>query len=158
MFFRTYTCGRSTKSTNSYILYHAMDVSLYHCVFSLKIIRLLWILSSEDLTWHYLFRPTNEFPHPLSRVKQPAGYRVSLLFYFYDLWKKELLLDVLSAPKWSSPSNTIWEFVRRINITITSMVYHRAKSIKIDHFRKWRGMNELLKYLGMQYLRLVDWL
>lgn len=25
-------------------------------------------------------RPTAEFPHPLSRVKQPVGYRVSIIF------------------------------------------------------------------------------
>jgi hypothetical protein len=56
--------------------------------------------------------------------------------------KRELLLDILSAPKWSGPSYIIGEFVGRINITtIASMVYHRANPIDIDHFRKCRGMN-----------------
>ncbi|KAF8402055.1 hypothetical protein HHK36_013007 [Tetracentron sinense] len=49
---RTYACGRGVKSTDSHIFYNAMDVSV--------------------------FLPTSEFPHPLSRVKQQAGYRVSL--------------------------------------------------------------------------------
>jgi hypothetical protein len=38
--------------------------------------------------------PTSEFPHPLSRVKQAAGYRVSLhLTYLFRKYFKLLLLD-----------------------------------------------------------------
>lgn len=35
----------------------------------------------DDAIISFLSRPTSEFPHPLSRVKQPAGYRVSQLKY-----------------------------------------------------------------------------
>ncbi|KAK8541807.1 hypothetical protein V6N12_014430 [Hibiscus sabdariffa] len=60
--FRTYTCCRGAKSTNSYILHYAMDVSLVDCdYFDVAI----------------LSRATSEFPHPLSRVKQQLGYRLS---------------------------------------------------------------------------------
>ena len=42
-------------------------------------------LSRDSWTAYVLlsFRPTSEFPHPLSRVKQQAGYRVSLLLFFF---------------------------------------------------------------------------
>ena len=29
------------------------------------------------MMFYYICRPTSEFPHPLSHVKQPIGYRVS---------------------------------------------------------------------------------
>ncbi|KAL6639462.1 hypothetical protein ACP70R_023192 [Stipagrostis hirtigluma subsp. patula] len=45
--FRTCTCSRGSKCTDSHNFHNAMDV------------------------------PTCEFPHPFSRVKQPAGYRLS---------------------------------------------------------------------------------
>lgn len=37
-----------------------------------------------DYVLAFSARPTSEFPHPLSRVKQQAGYRVILIsFYFF---------------------------------------------------------------------------
>jgi len=36
--------------------------------------------------------PTSEFPHPLSRVKQPAGYRVSLHCFTCILYEKERII------------------------------------------------------------------
>lgn len=89
MLFRTYSCGRGTENTNSHILYNAMDVSvvwvkesvcsiiglstvfLFPSTFSLLILKYM----------NFSSRPTSEFPHPLSRVKQPAGYRVSSVNY-----------------------------------------------------------------------------
>ena len=38
----------------------------------------MWNLEYVMLYFSALTRPTTEFPHPLSRVKQQAGYRVSL--------------------------------------------------------------------------------
>jgi len=141
VFLRTYTCGRSAKSTNSYILYHAMDVSLYHLAFSLKIRSLLLntIIWGSNLL--PLFRPTSEFPHPLSRVKQPAGYRVSLHCFTCILYEKERIIT------WRSlSSQMIWPFlyywrVRGENKHNNHFNGLSSNSIKTDHFRKWWGMN-----------------
>jgi len=47
------------------------------------------------LTHHLCYilgRPTSEFPHPLSRVKQSAGNRVRILFLLIKLWKSVHLI------------------------------------------------------------------
>ncbi|CAI0393939.1 unnamed protein product [Linum tenue] len=40
-------------------------------------------------------RPTSEFPHPLSRVKQPAGYRVSPLILFQPVQEPEKMTQII---------------------------------------------------------------
>ncbi|KAI8008420.1 Glutamine-dependent NAD(+) synthetase [Camellia lanceoleosa] len=58
--FKAYTCGRGSESTASCIFQDAMDLSF------------VW--------------PTSEFPHPLSRVKQSAGYRLSYQIVDSLIW------------------------------------------------------------------------
>ncbi|KAL6650357.1 hypothetical protein ACP70R_009282 [Stipagrostis hirtigluma subsp. patula] len=82
----TYTCGGSTESTDSYILYHAMDVSLSYPAPSLKSTNLLRNIVNRGSNVCCLFRPTSEFPHPLSRVKQSAGYRLSYQIVDSMIW------------------------------------------------------------------------
>lgn len=51
---------------------------MFICSFLSSILDLYMILL---IVCSFFLRPTSEFPHPLSRVKQPIGYRVSLIFY-----------------------------------------------------------------------------
>lgn len=43
----------------------------------------LSVVLSNKRSWCYgIYRPTYKFPHPLSRVKPPAAYRVSVVLWF----------------------------------------------------------------------------
>ena len=45
----------------------------------------------------FLVRPTSEFPHPLSRVKQPAAYRVRYQPHHFVLCSKHIYLNLVDS-------------------------------------------------------------
>lgn len=55
------------------------------CMFGIKVLELCM-----HCNFFLLFvRPTSEFPHPLSRVKQQVGYRVSLYYqHIHNIYNK----------------------------------------------------------------------
>lgn len=83
---RTCSCGRGSQYTDSHNFHNAVDVSY---ISRMNQIYLDFNFKHITGDFYFLSRPTCEFPHPFSHVKQPAGYRVSWL-----LLQGSYLLDI----------------------------------------------------------------
>lgn len=93
----------------------------------------------------FSFRPTSEFPHPLSRVKQPAGYRVSFFVSFNSFELCLLLYSLPSLPFSSISLFTSFNDCKCVNLQL---------SYQIVDSMIWLGIRDLINDLRKKKLKL----
>lgn len=100
------------------------------------------------LCMFYFFhtRPTSEFPHPLSRVKQQAGYRVSLLIYF-------LLLSFIFPPQFFCSFTTFSSYVA-ISLLAPCFPPPFQLSYQIVDSLIWLGIRDMINDVRKKKLKL----